>query len=269
MDGLGVHSGKLAGFRTIIVAVVLLTGVTIPLTSISGQCHADLIVEQLRNSVDGLENYSLRTHSWTEEFSANSEISGDRYRRLSVKSDFSSGALQWSVQTVFDGRKQWLEERHGDSFQVLMVRLEEVVNERRPFDTGLYVWGTGLLSGEDYPGTVAALLSIYEYSAACDDNVATLSGNVDEDGLAAYASARNVSLSSYQGFIDNFPHARLTVDVAKSTVIHYMLGKTDAPDSFEVEFYDIEFDAIFDQNTFRYVRPPYIETVDVTDRMRR
>ncbi len=231
------------------------------------ECSVTFISNRLLIQMEEADEHSLRMSSRTDEFQARTHIVGDGIQRLSITSEMIADGQTRRVLSVFDGDKQWVEQRQGERIQVLYFRLEELPDESRPFDTGLYIWGTGLFSGEDYPGTVRALFSLYNFEASCTGSTATLRGAANPEAVTSYVDSRGGDPSSYRGFLDNFPHVRMTVDLAEDVITDYAFGKSDGELMFEVIVTDYRFGENLDEDVFRYSPPDLVEPVDVTNQL--
>ena len=95
-------------------------------------------------------------------------IRGETGRRLRIDMKLSPPpdvpAPTTHFVVVFDGTWQWVQTTREEATSVLKVRIREVSPDpsTQPFNTGFFVTGSGLVAGEDLPGTVVSLVKMYD-----------------------------------------------------------------------------------------------------------
>ena len=95
---------------------------------------------------------------------------------------------------VFDGTWQWVQTTREEATSVLKVRIREVSPDpsTQPFNTGFFVTGSGLVAGEDLPGTVVSLVKMYDMRQLPADDE-----RVEKDQFVFVGKLRNSEFERY------------------------------------------------------------------------
>ena len=140
-----------------------------------------------------MELYDAKT--WTDSFvgtidihdtdvKARSTVYGKSPDKLRIDYVVSQGGQKMTQKVVFDGEYQWIESSGPGYLEVQRLSLSKLTEPGRPFDT---FNGTGLLSAEDYPGTVRTLISVYDVEMSClDEQRAVATGYINRKKFRAY-----------------------------------------------------------------------------------
>lgn len=161
---------------------------------------------------------------------------------------------------VYDKKYQWIEESNM-VYQVNLSKSERRTAER-PFDTDYSLAG-GLLSGEDYVGTIKTMLTIYDLTASCQGNTITLTGNLAIPKFTEYTKSRNISApidEFVKQFAKTLTKATIKIDKNNYLVTSYNLAGTD---KFKVQFNNYDFSPLTTQQ-LSYKIPEGIKPIDIT-----
>jgi len=220
-----------------------------------------------------IENYKLDAIITIDNHVAYSQIIGKTPDMLRISQRIKNGDDELTNLVVFDGRYQWIESKLSNRIlNVSKIRLSEVVKEDRPFDTGYYVQGAGIFSGEDYLSTIRILLEIYDLSATCSTNKILLMGSLDEEKFESYAQSRKFAMFNEkhaftEQYKKNFKYAHLAFD-SNFILNEYALGTSKNDLKLNVDFQHIQLNQSGLENQFRYQIDKGIEPEDITDELK-
>ncbi|MFO7897694.1 MAG: hypothetical protein R6V58_01385, partial [Planctomycetota bacterium] len=178
---------------------------------------------------------------------------------------------------VFDGTWQWREVTSGNKTGVFKLRIDKVSPDpkNQPFNTGLPIIGTGLLTGEDLPGSVVSLVQTYRMSQlpAADDRVAEneyvfvgkldLEKHVQRRKRMALGIDRATARTTQE--ILGWGIFRFSKDNLR--LLGYALGESKDNIRIEVE---IEYQSVnheLPEDTFEYEPPEGVQVGDITDQV--
>lgn len=212
---------------------------------------------------------------------ATNRILGETGRRLRIEATQTpSPALKLSESetvVVFDGTWQWREVTSGNKTGVFKLRIDKVSPDpkNQPFNTGLPIIGTGLLTGEDLPGSVVSLVQTYRMSQlpAADDRVAEneyvfvgkldLEKHVQRRKRMALGIDRATARTTQE--ILGWGIFRFSKDNLR--LLGYALGESKDNIRIEVE---IEYQSVnheLPEDTFEYEPPEGVQVGDITDQV--
>lgn len=234
-----------------------------------------VIKKNILNSLNSVDTYQLNATVAMDGKVFPSQIAGKLPNRLRITQKIHHNSEELDTTVVFDGRHQWVESKLSKKIlQVIKIRLSEVVDSTRPFDTGYYLQGTGIFSGEDFPSTVKILLSIYKLTITCTSDKIVLSGHLNEKKFEDYASKRKFAkLNKVRGFRDqfkkNFKYASLLFSRNDYLLRGYLLGSSDKNEKVTVIIKDVKTNIDCLEDEFEYQIPNGIVPNDITDELKR
>lgn len=220
------------------------------------------------NKLESADAYHVKTRVQIDEMSAHAEIWGKTPEKLRISLHTENSPGPKRVVSVFDGQYQWIETGNGTETEASKVDLSRTTSPERPFDTGLYIMGTGLLNGESFPRTIAVLRQVYALAATCDDEEAILEGHVEPTAFRNYANARNAPRNLNQRvkrFLQAFGYLRMTLDSRSGNLLRYTLGPNPERASLTVTFQTIELRPTFSQGLFQYQPGDQTTARDITN----
>ena len=197
-----------------------------------------------------------------------SRVVGKKPANLRIQQSIQTPENNVDYLVVFDGTTQWIETRTKGSVQAMKLKIAAFTHKDRPFDTGYYLNGTGLLTGEDYIGTIVNLLNFYNLKSGCNKNYATLSGMIIDEKFSNYAvniKTRRSEPDSVRRYIDEFGYLEIIVDTENWVVNSYKLGQDKDNIRIQVRFKNTQFDKLRNNKIFRYEPPQGIQVLDITD----
>ena len=168
-----------------------------PSIAFSIDCNSDKIIANLQNTVSNIKTYNVTIITQFKGIKSKSFVSGVTPNKLYLKQDLYTPQGNATTTSVFDGKYQWVDITTPKSRHIYKINLSKTTKPNRPFDTSYNIYGTGLLSGEDYPGTLKNLVNLYKLKAHCSKDTTLLSGHIDKDKFKAYASSRNIANPDY------------------------------------------------------------------------
>lgn len=230
------------------------------------------IKKRILNKTADIRSYQLKASVKIDDTVVLSKILGITPDRLRIEQSFNGGKDQVLITEVFDGRVQWIESRKSDKVQVLKINTDELVKNDRPFDTGYYLMGTGLINGEDFPSTIKILLSVYALSAKCHDNKIVLTGYLDQKNFDKYANSRKFKKANKPFLNDykkRFCFAEIVVGYPDYGIQRYSLGPSNNTATIITNFNDIQTNLDGIEGAFHYKPPNGVQPSDITDEIKR
>ena len=231
------------------------------------------IKDKILRKLDEINNYKVDATVSIDNHIARSQIFGMQPDRLRVTQRIRKGSEELSNTIMFDGRFQWIESKlSNNTLQISKIKLSDVVDLDRPFDTGYYLQGAGIFGGESFPSTVRILISIYNLSAIRSSDKIILSGSLDQNKFEAYADKRKFAkLNRESGFRDKFKkdfgYASMEFGGADFFLRKYALGPSKDNMNIEVSFHNLKINLDGMENSFVYHIPKGVEPVDITDEL--
>jgi len=201
-----------------------------------------------------------------------SRIYGRTPDRLRVDMDMGDDKISIRQKTVFDGTYQWNEASSEMGSQITRLKLDKVTHKNKPFDTFMYVMGSGLINGEDLPTSITTLFDIYKMTAKCDKKtqLVVFGGPLDIDkyrkyiASSIYAKQRKRGIDSYTS---NFAYAQISVDPKSHQVKSYAMGKSAEKTMLNVVFNNLKINSKLPADIFAYALPAGTEAIDITEDM--
>ena len=217
-------------------------------------------------------SYQLKASVKIDDVVVFTKILGITPDRLRIEQSFGTGNDQLQITEVFDGRVQWIESRKSGKIQVLKINTDELVENDRPFDTGYYLMGTGLINGEDFPSTIKILLSVYALSVKCHHNKIVLTGYLDQTNLDKYANSRKFKMANkpfVEEYKKRFRFAEIVIGYPDYRILRYSLGPSNNTVTITTTFDDIRTNLNNIEGVFRYKPPNGVQPDDITDEIKR
>ncbi len=263
-------------FVVFFVIIISLYGELCHAKTNGGDCR-DISADRktLTSGIDKINSYSIDAVVSINGKVVTSKIYGKKPNKLCIIQKIPKGADELVNKVVYDNRYQWVETKISKKIvQISKIALSKIVDHERPFDTGYYIMGTGLFSGEDYPSTVKALLSIYDLTAKCSNNRIILSGYLNSDSFLKYIMNRKFAgMKKKHGYIErfkkSFKHARLVFEFPNNHLREYSLGSTDKRETIKIVFTKINLNPELLDDKIKYNPPRGMEVIDITESLRR
>ncbi len=225
--------------RWFIAIISLLIGS--PVNAMPETCETKQVITKILQKIDEIKSYDVKITSTYEHMKSSSLVSGVMPDKMYLKQILYTPRGEARTITVFDGNYQWVDIRSDDKRQIYKIKLNKVTKPGRPFDTSFNIYGTGLLSGEDYSGTLVNLLSFYDLTASCSKEHILLSGPIDKNLFKQYViKKRKSSSGSIDQFIGLFGFINIEVDSKSNMVNGYSMGPSRLK---------MKLDAIFQVNS--------------------
>jgi outer membrane lipoprotein-sorting protein len=263
-------------FVIFFVIIISLYGELCHAKTDSGNCRdISAAKKTITSRIDEINSYSIDAVVSINGKVVTSKIYGKRPNKLCIIQKIPKGDDELVNKVVYDNRYQWVETKISKKIvQVSKIELSKIVDHERPFDTGYYIMGTGLFSGEDFPSTVKALLSIYDLTAKCSNNRIILSGYLNSDSFLKYIMNRKFAgMKKKHGYIErfkkSFKHARLVFEFPNNHLREYSLGSTDKTETIKIVFKKICLNPELLDDKINYKPPGGMEVIDITEPLRR
>ena len=233
--------------------------------------NIDLIKKEIHDKFTDLRSYQLDATVEIDDHTIFSKITGRPPDRLKVAQQIKQGPEPMQITVVFDGEHQWVESRTSSKIQLLKIRSSELVSEKRPFDTGYYLMGTGLINGEDFPSTIKTLLCIYNLSSDCTSGNVVLSGYLNSQRFSEYTGKRRFRKTNAQ-FIEKFKKrfgfVKITFSYPDYKIQGYSMGSSSSNETITVSFHNIAFNPAGIEAMLNYQVPGGVQPVDITNKVR-
>lgn len=231
-------------------------------------CDANRIVQAALQHIDSITDYRVQAHITFAGRQALSEIDGKppRYLRIEMRLIKPASTVQWTH--IYDGEFQWIENRGPGILEIMRIDLSKVTKPSRPFDTGYWLMGSGLLAGEDYPSTLRILLTIYSLTATCANQHLLLVGTVQMNKLRKYMVSRTHSLggeANADKFAEQFPYIVIELRPDTYFIDSYRLGPTSSNQTFIVDFRELSINQGMKEELLTYRPEKYEQVIDITD----
>lgn len=219
-----------------------------------------------------IKSYQLNTKVKIGGDIVSAKIFGQIPNRLKVVQKVQHGSEQLSTTVVFDGKLQWVESKTSSQAQVLKIRSPELAAKDRPFDTGYYIMGTGLINGEDFPSTIKILLSLYDFSADCQPEKVVLAGYLNLKEFDKYVLKRKFQKTNAQfkeKFKRDFGFVKIMFGYPNYLIQSYSLGASSANETITITFTNIRINLLSVDDEFEYIVPEGIHPIDITDEIKK
>jgi len=152
----------------------------------SDSCDADIIKKTINGKLKKIKYYKTDVAVKFEGFEIETRVVGKKPKNLKISQKIITPKGPINYLTVFDGSIQWVETKKDDYIHVVKLNLSDLTAPERPFDTGYYLMGTGLMNGEDYASTFKYLLDFYILTAKCENSSIVLSGWLNDGKFKNY-----------------------------------------------------------------------------------
>jgi len=247
-------------------AALMLLVVASAVTAGPDACKTENILNDVHTVINSIRSYNVEITSQYNNIKSTSVVSGVVPDKMYVKQMLHNPTGIMSTTTVYDGIYQWVDISTPDSRQIYKIKLDKIVKPGRPFDTSFNLYGTGLLSGDDYPGTLNNLLGFYNLKASCTKGNVQLSGALNTVKFSEYANIKGNNNPDYiKKYSRSFGFIVFTVDAESNMIKSYSMGQDASKLSF-VAYIDVKsINKKLDETTFSFVVPEGLIAADITD----
>lgn len=250
--------------KWLVVSMWLLTGY--PVAAVSDNCVTEKIVAKIHHAINNIRSYDVKIITKYKNVESTSFVTGVLPNKLYLKQLLNTPKGEVITTTVFDGKYQWVDIISPDSRQIYKINLNKVAKPSRPFDTSFNIYGTGLLSGEGYPGTVSNLLAFYNLKASCSKDGILLSGHINKENFSEYAKLRGNDNPEYiNKFAKLFGFLIFSVDSDNNMIKNYSMGPMRSKQDFIATFYIKSINEKIDRTLFSFDVPKGLVAVDITN----
>lgn len=239
--------------------IFIILSLTTSFTYVNAQvCKTQDIINKIEQRLDNITDYQVTIKSIVNnQQPAEMTIASKRPDLLKATIKISDND---TLTIVYDKKYQWIEETNM-VYKVDLSKIKQRTPER-PFNTDYSLAG-GLLSGEDYVGTIKTILSIYNLKASCKGREITLKGNIDIDKFTKYTQIRQLDIPQddfVKQFANTLKTATITVNKDNYLVNSYSLTGTD---QFKTFFSHYDFTPLTaEQLSFKL--PKGVTPIDIT-----
>lgn len=246
-----------------VITMCLLAGYSV--AAEPSACETEKIVAKIHHLLNGIRSYDVKISSSYENVKSTSFVSGAMPNKLYLKQLLYTPQGKVNTTTVFDGKYQWVDIVSPDARQIYKIKLNKVTKPDRPFDTSFNIYGTGLLSGEGYPGTLNNLISFYDLEASCSKDGVLLSGAINKDKFKKYTELkRNANPDSINKFVELFGFITFVIDTDTNMISRYSMGPTRSKTDLVASFYVKSINEKLDKSLFSFIVPKGLDAVDIT-----
>lgn len=227
----------------------------------ASSCDTQDIIKSMTQKLDAITYYQFNATSTLDgELLTNMTMYGKRPDLLKAVMKGPSGEL---ITVVFDQKYEWIEES-DNVYQINLAQLKR--KEERPFDTAYSLAGNGLLSGEDYVGTIKTLLNVYDLKSTCKADTITLEGALNIARFTEYTKGREIT-TPLDAFVKQFSETlgkvSIIVDKNNYLVTSYSLQGSDQSAAFNAVFSDYSFEKLSDEQlSFKLKKG--VKPIDIT-----
>jgi len=256
-------------------AVIALLFINTPVNTIlADERCGTKAVSGINNWVKSIKEYQLKSHvdiKNINDSTIEATIVGQLPNKLIVNLSIKGNNSSVQQKVVFDGEYQWIESKSSLGVESFKISLDKLTNSNRPFDTFYYLMGTGLFSGEDFPGTIETLLTIYNYKKKCiniNDGSVVISGAINSAKFTEYVMSSKhgkYRKSGIDTFISKFGHVKITINPETYAVDGYSLGPDENNIELEIKYSDMQINQKLPEKYFKYFEPKGAKTIDITD----
>lgn len=221
-------------------------------------CKTQDIIDKMEQRLDKITDYQVTIKSIVNnQQPAEMVVASKRPDLLKATIKLSDND---TLTIVYDQQYQWIKEANM-VYKVDLSKIKQRTPER-PFNTDYSLAG-GLLSGEDYVGTIKTILSIYDLKASCKGKEITLKGNINIEKFTKYTQIRQLNIPQddfVKQFANTLKTATLTVNKDSYLVNKYSLVGTD---QFKAYFSHYDFSPLTaEQLSFKL--PKGLTPIDIT-----
>ncbi len=234
-------------------------------------CDAKKIRSALLSRIDKIKNYKTDITVTVDQVISETHVMGISGKTLLINQEIKAPKYSIVNNVVFDGSTQWVESSRASAKQVLKLTISELTSSMRPFDTGYYITGTGLLSGEDYVGTLKTLLNIFSLKINCSQSAINISGQVDKSAYTNYVKNIKTKKSSdkfIQQFITQFGYLKAQFSRKEMKLEKYSLGSSLNDTNFSAVFRNTEYNVNGKEMSIKYQLPKNTQAIDITSQIK-
>jgi len=233
----------------------------------SEKCNSGAAISKFHEYFSHIEDYDVSGQVFTSDKSLviKSNFRGVLNKFFKISQAISQGDFEQTFTAVYDGNYQWIESRSAGVKKISKIALGRVTKKSKPFDTGYYIMGTGLINGEDYPGTLKFLLSNYDLAASCSGNQFHLQGSLNKQAYVDYIKNSSWSknkLRSLDQFVEQFQFAEIFIN-NEGELIKYSIGEDKHP-IFTFKVIKSKINQGLMEGAFKFQIPENAEVEDIT-----
>ncbi len=221
-------------------------------------CNTQDIINKMEQRLDNITDYKVTIKSIVNnQQPAEMIIASKRPDLLKATIKISDND---TLTIVYDKQYQWIEEVNM-VYKVDLSKIKQRTAER-PFNTDYSLAG-GLLSGEDYVGTIKTILSIYDLKASCKGKEIILKGNINTEKFTKYTQIRQLDIPQdefVKQFANTLKTATITVNKNSYLVDNYILAGTD---QFQALFSHYDFSPLTAEQ-LSFTLPKGVTPIDIT-----
>ena len=232
-------------------------------------CNANLIIKNITSKLNTISDYKLNIKVKFDSYNINSKIIGKTPNKLKITQKINTTPPH-NYLTVFDGKYQWVESKQNNHIQIVKLNISELTKKTRPYDTGYYLMGTGLLNGEDYIGTLTTLLNTYNFTSTCNDNMIILPGIINANKFKFYAlniKSKTPSVKNIKNYIEKFNKINILVKKGNAEIYGYKFLSDNNNIIFDAVFNNIKLNNKISNSEFLYTPPKGVNVTDITKQL--
>lgn len=232
-------------------------------------CDAESFIERSVEKLEAISSYQMNLQVDFEGMEVKTSIWGKLPDKLRMLQEISHSNTP-STLMIFDGKTQWVETNLGEQKQISKIELKGLVSDERPFDTSLNLYGSGLFSGEDYVGTVKALLAVYDYEITFGENNYVLNGKINKERFSEYVNtSRFHSKPGFEyRFVKEFGAASVKIDSETGLINSYSLGPSSQNMRLKVTFSDVVINPELGDSLFEYTPKADSKVIELTGQVK-
>lgn len=221
-------------------------------------CNTNAIIQQVKQRLEKVTDYRVTIQSVVNTQKPSiMELASKRPDLLKASMQVADSE---KLIVVYDKTHQWIEE--GNMVYKIELDKGKKRTAERPFDTDYSLAG-GLLSGEDYIGTVNTLLSIYDLKANCKGNEIVLKGKLNIPKFTEYTESRHMEIPT-DAFVKAFANT-LTTATIKVNKKDYLISSynLEGTDKFKATFSNYDFSPLTNDQ-LKYTLPEGVKPIDIS-----
>ena len=232
-------------------------------------CNTNLIIKKITSKLNTISDYKLNIEVKFDSYNVNSKIIGKIPNKLKITQKIKTTPPHNYI-AVFNGKYQWVESKQNNHVQIVKLNISKLTKKNRPYDTGYYLMGTGLLNGEDYIGTLTTLLNTYDFTSTCNDNTIILSGIINANKFKYYAlniKSKTQNIKNIEKYIEKFNKINISVKKGSAGIYGYKFLSDNNNVFFEAVFNNIKLNNKISNSEFLYIPPKGVNVTDITKQL--
>jgi len=250
-------------------ALLLLTVNSFAQAGTFNACNTNLIIKNITSKLSTISDYKLNIAVKFGSNNITSKIIGKTPNKLKITQKIHTTPPHNYI-AVFDGKYQWVESKQNNHTQIVKLNISELTKKNRPYDTGYYLMGTGLLNGEDYIGTLTTLLNTYDFTSICNNNIIILSGIINTNKFKYYAlniKSKTQNIKNIKKYIEKFNKINIVTKKGNVGIYGYKFLSDNNNILFEAVFNNIRLNSKISNSEFLYIPPKGVNVIDITKQL--